>query len=107
MMSHFIIICRNIQYGDIVNWNSANWNVSGMEEYDTEYTNICEPKTVGLILMPGAWTVHESINICKVLRGEINVISDQTNQEKLMQLMNATNTCMPVGEYHKKIPLML
>ena len=73
-----------------------------MEEYNTDYKDICEPKTVGLILMPGPWTLHESIKICKILRGEMNVISDHINQQKLIQLINATNTCMSVGEYHNK-----
>lgn len=77
-----------------------------MEEYNTDYKNICEPKTVGLVLMPGPWTVYESINICKVLRGEMNVISDEINHETLTQLINATSTCMPVGEYHHKIFLI-
>ena len=71
-----------------------------MEEYNTDYKDICEPKTVGLILMPGQWTLHESIKICNILRGEMNVISDHINQQKLIQLINATSTCMSVSEYH-------
>ena len=83
----------NIQYGDIVNWNSANWNVTGMEEYYKDYDDICKPKVFGLIFMPGPWNIHQANNICKILKGKMNVISDQITHEKMTEWILGTDSC--------------
>ena len=64
-----------------------------MMEYESEYENICKPFALGLTLVPGLWKIYEAINICKAFRGEINVVSNKVNNEKLVEHIRISDTC--------------
>ena len=64
-----------------------------MIEYESEYENICKPFALGLTLVPGLWKFYEAVNICKAFRGEMNVISNNTNNEKLVKYISSIDTC--------------
>ena len=64
-----------------------------MIEYESEYENICKPFALGLTLVPGLWKIYEAINICKAFRGEINVVSNKLNNEKLVEHIRNSDTC--------------
>ena len=64
-----------------------------MEAYETNYTNICKPSAIGLSLIPGNWNMHRAKNLCKILRGEINVISSDTNNDEILNMMIGSSTC--------------
>ena len=83
---------RSKQYGDLVNWNTAKWNISNMEEYDASYDQICKHE-LGLVMFPGHWNITQGITLCKNVRGEINVIKDANNNEQLRGLGDKSNIC--------------
>ena len=41
--------------GDLVDWNTAEWEIIGMDEYKIELSNICQSNDLGLgiVLVPG------------------------------------------------------
>ena len=80
--------------GNIINWNNAEWEVSGMVNYNTDYQKICKPSELGLVLVPGFWTVYEGSEICKNLRGNMNVISNKKNNDEIADLMKNSEMCL-------------
>ena len=68
-----------------------------MEEYETDYENICKPLALGLVMFPGHWNISEATNLCKNVRGEINVIRDANNNEEVRALMKKSDICKNSG----------
>ena len=83
----------NIIYGDIINWNLATWEVSNMEEYQTNYSNICKPTALGVILVPGEFEFQTGERLCRQMRGQMNVISDEYNQKFLWEQQFKSKKC--------------
>ena len=83
----------NILYGDIINWNLATWEASNMEEYQTNYSNICKPTALGVILVPGEFEFQTGERLCRQMRGQMNVISDEYNQKFLWKQNLKSKIC--------------
>lgn len=75
---HFLSL-SNLVKGDLMNWEEASWEVSNLSEYDTEYSTICNPPTLGLVLIPGLWNISYARTLCKNIGGDMNVIKDEAN----------------------------
>ena len=69
-----------------------------MEEYETDYETICKPLALGLVMFPGHWNITQATNLCKNVRGEINVIRDAKNNEEMLSLMNKSDICRSSGK---------
>ena len=95
---YYTYLFSNKIYGDLVDWNTAKWEVSNMEEYETDYENICKPLALGLVMFPGHWNITQATNLCKNVRGEINVIRDAKNNEEMRSLMNKSDICRSSGK---------
>ena len=81
----------------MINWKKAVWDVRGMTTYNIEYEKICKPLEIGLILIPGFWSVYDSGRICKNLRGNMNVISNKENHDEIAEMMKNSEMCS-IGE---------
>ena len=57
-----------------------------MLEYEAEYTEICNPPILGLVLIPGHWNISYAQTLCKSIGGDMNVIKDEANHELVGQL---------------------
>ena len=57
-----------------------------MLEYDTDYSKICNPPTLGLVLIPGLWNISYARTLCKNIGGDMNVIRDEANHNLVGQL---------------------
>ena len=64
-----------------------------MIEYNIDYQKICNPPKLGLVLVPGLRNIYESSRLCKVIRGNLNVISSKNNNEKIGELLKSSATC--------------
>lgn len=64
-----------------------------MIEYNIDYQKICYPPKLGLVLVPGHRNIHESSRLCKVLRGNLNVISSKSNNDKIGEFLKSSATC--------------
>ena len=82
-----------VQYGDIVNWKTAQWNVSNMDTYEASYEDICQPAALGMVFVPGKFNVTAAANLCKILRGVINVVDSRENNERVVDLMLESDSC--------------
>ena len=84
--------------GDLVNWNTADWEVIGMVEYEINFSTICQSNDLGLgtVLVPGNWNITVATNLCMALKGQINVISTKQNNDQIHTLMGTSQKCSSV-----------
>ena len=85
--------CSTIISGNLINWNSSNWEVAGMKNYSTKYPEICNPPVLGLVFFPGLMNNSRAVNLCKKFKGEINVVSDEKNKNDLVNFINNSTKC--------------
>ena len=64
-----------------------------MEEYETDYENICKPLALGLVMFPGHWNITQAITICKNVKGEMNVIKDADNNAQMKEMVEKSDIC--------------
>ena len=69
-----------------MNWKTAKWEVSNMSEYDAKYSAICNPPTLGLVLIPGRWNISYARTLCRNIGGDMNVIRNKDNNDLVGQL---------------------
>ena len=74
-----------------------------MEEYKSNYTNVCKPSALGLVLIPGPWNITEATNLCQNFRGKMNVITSEQNNEELMTHLRKSDECKNFGKISRII----
>ena len=65
-----------------------------MDTYNIDYEKICKPLELGLLLIPGSWSIYDARQICNTLRGNMNVISNEKNNDEITELMKKSETCL-------------
>ena len=73
-----------------------------MEEYETNHANVCKPKALGLVLIPGDWNITVATNLCQKFRGQMNVITSEQNNEEVMTLIRESDYCKSIGKLYIK-----
>ena len=71
-----------------------------MDEYEADYEDICKPSALGLVLVPGNWNISVATNLCKNFRGEINVITSEENNQKMVDLIKSSDKCRGMSKYY-------
>ena len=101
--SHDVYLCSNFGKGDLVNWETAKWDVYGMDHYEASYSDICDPPVLGLVLIPGSWNISYARTLCKNIGGDINVVKDKANNDKLAKFAMEDSCKEPNGEKWGKV----
>ena len=70
-----------------------------MNEYETEYSKICIPSALGMVLIPGTWNITQSKKLCLSIRGDMNVISNAENSQEMEKILGTSTTCQNLGNY--------
>ena len=70
-----------------------------MNEYETEYSKICIPSALGMVLIPGTWNITQSKKLCLSIRGGMNVISNAENSQEMETLLGKSTTCQNLGDF--------
>ena len=55
--------------------------------------NICKPTALGVILVPGEFEFQTGERLCRQMRGQMNVISDEYNQKFLWEQNLKSKIC--------------
>ena len=84
--------CRDLK-GDIVNWNTAQWSALNMAEELEELSNLCQQDSIKHVLIPGDWSMAESIKICNQLGGQLAMVTSEANQYQLLQTYLSNPLC--------------
>ena len=69
-----------------------------MNEYETEYSKICIPSALGMVLIPGTWNITQSKKLCLSIRGGMNVISNAENSQEMEKLLGTSTICQNLGK---------
>ena len=83
----------NREKGDIVNWDTANWNVKNMKEYEGTYEDICKSHELGQVLFPGYRNYTTALSLCQNVRGNLLQIETEDQQNIALDLMQNSSTC--------------
>jgi hypothetical protein len=84
--------------GDLVNWKTAQWNVTNMEMYETDYNSVCSASDLGPVLFPGNWNQSAAQTLCKNVKGRMIVLYNQTDQDIIINLLNKSPICQKSGK---------
>ena len=74
------------EYGNIINWNEANWEVSNMKDTLRNYSNICQNHEIMFLPNTNGWTTKSAGSICKGLKGSVYV-EDTESKKNLVVLL--------------------
>ncbi len=79
--------------GDLVNWESSDWDVVNMNEIMLESSILCKGQELGSVLIPGQFNLREANLFCKVGGGEQTVIKSLEKQLELKQKFLNSSQC--------------
>ena len=79
-------IFSQIEYGNIINWNEANWEVSNMKETFRNYSSICQNHELLFLPSTEGWGSKDVGPICKGLKGSIYVEDTDSKQNFVAKL---------------------
>ena len=91
---------REISNGNVLDWNSAKWNVINMEEHDTDIITLCKHQSSEEILaLPGPWSATNAQQVCLQIDGDLNVVKSQQDQAQVSEILNRTSleSCINAG----------
>ena len=83
--------------GDLVDWNTAEWELANMTEKVIDSEILCKGAAVGHVLVPGKWDVDLSILLCKQLGGKSSVVSSNRLQQELSDIYANHTSCAARG----------
>ena len=79
-------IFSQIEYGNIINWNEANWEVSNMKDAFRNYSSICQNHEMVFLPSTEGWSSKDVGPICKGLKGSIYVEDTDSKQNFVAKL---------------------
>ena len=79
--------------GDIVNWDSAQWDVSNMVEYEVTYDKICRDQELRQEIFSGLRNYTTSLTLCQNVRGNIIQIENEAQQQNAVALLTNRSIC--------------
>ena len=68
------------EYGNIINWNEANWELSNMKDTFTNYSNICQNHEIIFLPSTEGWTIKDAVLVCEGLKGSVYVEDSNSKQ---------------------------
>ena len=87
------MIYSNKEKGDLVSWNTAQWNVSNMVEYEVTYDKICRGQVLRQEIFPGLRNYTTSLTLCQNVRGNIIQVENEAQQQNAVALLTNRSIC--------------
>ena len=78
------------EYGNIINWNEANWEVSNMKDIFSNYSDICQNHEIAFLPSTEGWSSKVIGPICKGLKGSVYV-EDTDSKQNFVATLAATS----------------
>ena len=79
--------------GDIINWNTSQWDVKNMIEHDTNYDEVCKSQEIGQVIFPGKRNFTTALTLCQNVDGNLFEIESKGQQQKAIDLINTSSFC--------------
>ena len=66
--------------GNIVNWETARWNVTNMEKNEVEDSKLCKAQQLGPVIFSERLSAFDLQNLCNKVNGGIFVIKSEEDK---------------------------
>ena len=79
--------------GDIINWNTSQWDVKNMIEHEINYDEVCKSQEIGQVIFSGKRNFTTALTLCQNVHGNLFEIESKGQQQKAIDLMNTSSFC--------------
>ncbi len=84
---------RNMNKGNIVNWETAKLILTNMTEIEVPEQEVCEPARPGDVLIPSKVPFTDLVELCKVFNAKTTVVSSSKMQAELVSVVEGSDVC--------------
>ena len=81
---------RKFHTGNVVNWDTASWNLENMVPDNQTEEDVCLLPKPRHIVFPEPRTYHDTQLLCKKVGGRITVVTDNKMQNGLVETFKKT-----------------
>ena len=92
-VSNHSIIHSNKDKGDLVNWDTAQWDVKNMIMDEVTYDEICKSQQLGQVIFPGYRNYTTALKLCQNVGGTLLQIETEAQQNVALELMKTSSIC--------------
>ena len=89
----------NTDKGDLVNWETAQWDVKNMIINEVTYDDICKSQELGQVIFPGYRNYTTALALCQNVGGTLLQIETEAQQNLALELMKTSSTCSDISVY--------
>ena len=90
--------CRNFEKGNLVNWDTAEFQLTNMTAREMPIKEICQPVQPGNVLMARRTTFESLVTVCEKFHGKTSVVKSEQMQDQLSQVFFSSDNCKK-GEF--------
>ena len=66
--------------GNVINWDTAEWEVSNMEKIEVDENTLCKAQKLGLVIFSERLGAFDLQNLCNKVNGGIFVIKSEEDK---------------------------
>ena len=86
------MIYSNKEKGDIVNWDTAQWDVSNMVEYEATYDKICRGQDLGELIFSSLRNYTAALTVCQNVHGNLIQVENEAQQQKAVDIIKNSSS---------------
>ncbi len=87
---------RNLEKGNVVNWETARFDLLNMTEQEVSMEAVCQPVKPGHVVM-GRRVYADHVSLCKKFRAKTSIVTSAEVQRELSEIYLKTPFCSIVG----------
>ena len=92
-------MCSNKEKGNIVNWDTAQWDVSSMVEYEVTYDKICRGQEMEQNIFTGLRNYTTALKVCQNVHGNLVQIETEAQQQEVVHLLKNSSIFSNTGSW--------
>ena len=81
---------RTFSFGNVVNWNTANWQLENMVRDNKSQEEVCLLPEQRDIVFPELRSYHDTKLLCKKVGGKMTVVTNDDMQKNLVEIFKKT-----------------
>ena len=88
-----MVFCRKEMKGNLVNWDTAKFEVENMMESNIPMEKVCVPLRPGHVVMPTRMNFTSHLSLCHKFRGKMSVVKEEETQDALGEALKKHPQC--------------
>ncbi len=90
-------IRRDLSKGNLVDWESARFDLVNMTSKEVPVESVCKPVRPGHVIIPNKRDFASLNSLCGKFHGRTSVVRSQRTQAELSRILLETPSCGVVG----------